>query len=75
MAKLSNDELLAQYEEAKELATALFDGIWEDAVMWMQTPNEAMFGDSPMGMIAYGEGQILIDWLKTRSGKLPGSAF
>lgn len=75
MPKLTNDQMLAQYEEAKELATALFDGIWEDAVMWMQFPNEAMFGSSPMEVIVNGDGQALIDWLKTRSGKLPGSAF
>ena len=75
MAQLSNDEMLAQYEEAKELATELFNGIWEDAVMWMQMPNEAMFGSSPGELIVQGDGQLLIDLLKTRSGKLPGSAF
>jgi hypothetical protein len=75
MKNIPHDLMLEQYEEAKELATELFGGIWEDAVMWMQLPNEAMFGSTPMSLIATGDGQTLIDWLKTRTNKKPGSAF
>jgi hypothetical protein len=72
---MTNDELLTQYNEAHELATELFDGIWEDSVMWMQTPTELFFGKAPGQLIASGDGHLVIEWLMVRTGKKPGAAF
>ena len=63
---MKNEEILAQINEAADLATELYDGIWEDGAMWMQTPNESLFGDSPLRAIANGNGHLVIKWLKER---------
>jgi hypothetical protein len=63
---MKNEEILAQINEASDLATELYDGIWEDAAMWMQTPNEILFRDSPLRAIANGDGHLVIKWLKDR---------
>lgn len=67
--------MLRQYTEIHELATELHDGIWEDAVMWMQTPSPCFFGQAPVQFVASGGGQLVIDWLLVRTGKKPGAAF
>lgn len=72
---MTNEVFLNQYNEAFELATELFDGIWEDAAMWMQTPSPLCFDLSPAQAIAAGEGHLLIEWLEVRTGKKPGAAF
>lgn len=72
---MTDQEMLRQYTEIHELATELFDGIWEDAVMWSQTPNESFFGQAPAQLVPSGGGQLVIDWLMVRTGKKPGAAF
>ena len=67
--------MLRQYTQIHELATELYDGIWEDAVMWMQTPSEQFFGQAPCTLVPSGGGQLVIDWLLVRIGKKPGAAF
>jgi len=66
MAQLTQDQILSQIYEANELATKLFDGIWEDGAMWMQMPNSLLFGTSPQDAIASGDGVLVINWLKSR---------
>jgi len=67
--------MLDQYTQIHELATELFDGIWEDAVMWAQTPSEHFFGNAPAQLVPSGGGQLVIDWLMVRTGRKPGAAF
>ena len=72
---MTDKDMLEQYTKIHELATELHDGIWEDAVMWAQTPNEAFFGQAPVSFIASGGGELVIEWLMVRTGKKPGAAF
>ena len=67
--------MLDQYAQIHDLATELHDGIREDAVMWMQTPNSVFFGQAPAQMVASGGGQEVINWLMVRNGFKAGSAF
>lgn len=72
---MTDQEMLKQYTEIHELATELHDGIWEDAVMWMQTPNEAFWGQAPAQLVPSGGGELVIEWLMVRTNKKPGAAF
>ena len=66
---MTNEQLLKQHQEAVNLATELFNGIWEDALMWMQTPTSVFFGISPTDAIVSGNGEAVLEWLKQRSGR------
>lgn len=72
---MTDQEILNQYTDIHELATEFHDGIWEDAVMWMQTPSELFWGQAPAQLVPSGGGQLVIDWLLVRLGRKPGPAF
>ena len=59
-----------QYDEAFDLATVLFNGNVFEVNKWMQTPSDLLFGDSPTQAILSGDGQVVIDWLKGRTGNV-----
>lgn len=73
--KLSNNVIELQTELAKEYATQLHNGIWEDAIMWLQTPNEQFFNEPPQILILNGQGSVVIDFLKIRLSLVKGQAF
>jgi hypothetical protein len=54
-----------------ELLLPLMDGDHEAANLWLSTPTSLLFGSSPEQAIATGEGQMVAEWLKARSGLLP----
>lgn len=73
--KLNHNVIELQTELAKEYATQLHHGIWEDAVMWLQTPNPHFFDEVPQVLILNGQGPAVIDFLRIRLSLNDGVAF
>lgn len=64
-----------QTKEARALAISAFDGNKAKAQKWMKTPTSLFFDQTPLEVICAGEGAILLQFLKTRTGKASGAAF
>lgn len=59
----TKEKVIGFYEKIEDKATKLFDGIWEDGAMWMQTPQDKLGGITPSMIIAIGHGKLLLDWM------------
>ncbi len=46
-----------------------------DAVLWLNTANSSFMGYSPFEICLQGRGEEVINWLRVRSGKIPGAGF
>ena len=53
---------------ATDLVFDLFKQSIAETRKWMMVPNTITFGDSPFEVCMRGDGKILIDWLRVRSG-------
>jgi hypothetical protein len=47
----------------------------QETSLWLMEPNTAFFGATPFEICFRGEGENLIKWLRTRSGKDAGVGF
>ena len=56
----------SQLQTAIFLATRLFDGDINQALIWMGTKNSAFFDFTPAEYIIGGRGKSLINWLRER---------
>lgn len=57
---------MRQLNKATMLATQLFDGDINQALIWMGTKNSALFDFTPAEYIIGGRGESVIGWLKGR---------
>lgn len=61
--------------EVSILASKLYFGDIEKAKLWIFCHHKVFSGDSPFEVILRGDGKSIIEFLKVRSGRKPGSAF
>lgn len=59
-------QIFDHFEKANELAVQLFNGIWEDAAMWLQLPEQELADQVPNDLIATGQGERVIELLTAR---------
>ncbi len=63
----TNEEALKDAERLdKQLEKTFPDWTWEDRAMWTQTPQEILFGSTPLSICATDDISPLIKWLKDR---------
>ncbi len=60
---------------ALDEALELMDNNANDAVLWLNTANASFMGYSPFEVCMQGRGEEVINWLRVRSGKIPGAGF
>jgi hypothetical protein len=58
----------SQLQRAIFLATELFDGDINQALVWIGTPHPHFFNFSPAQYVLGGNGKSLINWLEERLG-------
>lgn len=46
-----------------------------DTALWLGSPNAVFMGYSPFEVCLQGRGEEVINWVRTRLGKIPGSGF
>ncbi len=66
---------IVQLVMATDLAFELLQESREETMKWLMSPNSILSGDIPFVVCMRGDGQVLIDWLNSRLGRTPGSAF
>jgi len=60
---------------ATDLAFELLGENREETMKWLMSPNSILSGDLPFVVCMRGDGQVVIDWLNSRLGRVPGEAF
>lgn len=46
-----------------------------DTALWLSSPSAAFMGYSPFEVCLQGRGEEVINWVRTRLGKIPSSGF
>src|SRR5690606_23847731 len=60
---------------ATDEAFELLNRNQQETVLWLMEPNSAFFGATPFEVCFRGDGESLINWIRTRSGKIAGAGF
>lgn len=60
---------------ASDLVYELIGESVEETAKWVMAPNSMLKGDSPFEVCIRGDGQLVIDWLNARLGRVAGQAF
>jgi hypothetical protein len=60
---------------ATDEAYELMNNNGADAALWLSSPSAVFLGYSPFEVCLQGRGEEVINWLRTRMGKQPGSGF
>jgi len=60
---------------ATDEAYELMNNNAADAALWLSSPSAVFLGYSPFEVCLQGRGEEVINWLKTRMGKMPGAGF
>lgn len=60
---------ILQVVEGLDLTVELFHGDKDAALLWFNSPNEALSGETPFDLCIQSRGQGLLKWLKERLGK------
>ncbi|MCX7977494.1 MAG: hypothetical protein N2578_00665 [Bdellovibrionaceae bacterium] len=60
---------------ATDEAFELLNHNHQETALWLMEPNAAFFGATPFEVCLRGDGEELIKWLRTRSGKMAGTGF
>lgn len=64
-----------QVRQASELYIKLTECNETEAMKWISTPNEFLFNESPLSYFVLGEGQPIIDFLKSRLNLVADQCF
>jgi hypothetical protein len=60
---------------ATDEAYELMNNNGADAALWLSSPSAVFLGYSPFEVCLQGRGEEVINWLRTRMGKQPGTGF